>query len=137
MNDSHKVYELTFEVRPSYFYARVQGETIDQRTAIDYLHEVVNKCKKFGHARLLLVRDIPATLSEDEVYFSGTDFAHTGLEDMQIALVDERPENVEALELTILVQNNRGANIQLFEDVKAAEEWLLKDLPHLARLVKA
>lgn len=134
MNGSNKPYELTMVMRPEYIYARVESDTIDQRMVIDYLHEVIDRCKKLDRTRLLLERDIPMALDVDEVYFSGTDFAHTGLEDIKIAVIDHRPENAEHLELTILVQNNRGANIALFDNVSDAERWLLKPLPHLPHL---
>jgi hypothetical protein len=131
MADPNKPYELTLEMRPGYLYAHVRSETTSQAIAVGYLHEIIDRCKKLDRSRLLLERDIPATLGEDEVYFSGTDFAHTGLEDIKIAVIDHRPENAEHLELAILVQNNRGANIQLFDNADEAEAWLLKPLPHL------
>jgi hypothetical protein len=137
MNETLKGYKLVFELRPEYLYAKVQAGAVDQKTAVDYLHEVISKCKKFGHTRLLLERDIPATLAEEQIYFSGTDFAHTGLDEIMIALVDTRPENAEGLELTILVQNNRGANIKLFDNIADAEMWLHKGLPHLVQMERS
>ena len=133
MNEQDKPYKTTLEVRPRYLYARVSSPSTSQAMVVAYLHEIISRCKKLHQTHLLLERDIPAALDEDEVYFSGTDFAHTGLEDMKIAVVDHRPENSEHLELAILVQNNRGANIKLFGDVNDAERWLAKELPHLCK----
>lgn len=134
MHELNKHYELLLEMRPEYLYASIKADTIDQPTVVAYLHEVIAKCKKLGRTRLLIERDIPAALSETEVFFSGTDFAHTGLADMMVAIVDHRPENAEGLELTILVQNNRGANSRLFDNTADAEAWLQKSLPHLAHI---
>lgn len=132
MASFHKEYDLTLEMRPDYLYALVRSDSINQQLVVHYLHEVITTCKKLHRTRLLLERDIPSALNESEVYFSGTDFAHTGLSEMKVAVVDRRPENVDNLELTILVQNNRGANIKLFADIAAAEAWLKKPLPHLS-----
>jgi hypothetical protein len=136
MNQFTKPYDLTLEIRPEYLYARVTSQATSQAMVVAYLHEMIGRCKKLGVTRLLLERDIPTALDESEIYFSGTDFVHTGLEDIKLAIVDERPENTEQLELAILVQNNRGANIQLFPNIEEAEAWLLKSLPHLAHIEK-
>lgn len=134
MNELSKPYELTLEMRPEYLYARVRSKATSQEMVVAYIHEVIRKCKKLNRRRLLLERDIPATLGDKEVFFSGTDFAHMGLADVKIAVVDRRAENIEGLELAILVQNNRGANIMLFDNVPEAESWLVSRLPHLAHL---
>lgn len=124
MNELDKPYDLKLEIRPGYLYARIHSETITPEMTVAYLHEVTDRCHKLGRTRLLVERDIPATLSDADVYFSGTEFAHMGIESIRIAFVDARAENAEHLEFAMLVANNRGGHLKLFKTVPEAETWL-------------
>jgi len=132
MDHADRPFKLTLELRPKYLFANIRSDTIDLATAVTYLNEITECAHKHERVRVLLERDIPATLDESKIYLSGTDFAHSGLGEIRLAVVDRRPENAKSLELAILVQNNRGANIKLFSSIDEAESWLLKPLPHLA-----
>lgn len=125
MNDLTKPYDLIFETRPQYLYARVTSETISPEMVVEYLHEVTEKCRKLAHTRLMIERDIPATLSETDIFFTGTEFAHMGIEAIRIAFVDGRAENTDHLEFAMLVANNRGGHVELFHSVPDAESWLI------------
>lgn len=125
MTEPQKPYQLTFEIRPQYLYARVSCDAINQKIVVDYLHEITGKCRKLGRKHLMIERDIPATLSETDTFFTGTEFAHMGIDKIRIAFVDRREENTEHLEFAMLIVNNRGADLKLFHDPASAEKWLL------------
>ena len=125
MNDLTKPYLLIFETRPQYLYARVTSETISPEMVVEYLHEVTDKCRKLAHKRLLVERDIPTTLSESDIFFTGNEFSNMGIDGMQIAFVDERAANTDHLEFAMLVANNRGGHVELFHNVPDAENWLV------------
>jgi hypothetical protein len=126
MTDANKSYNLTFEIRPKYLFARVASKTITPQMVVSYLHEITEKCQKMGRNRLMIERDIPATISDGDVLFTGTEFAHMGLENIRIAFVDAREENKENLGFAMMVVNNRGADLELFSNVADAEKWLLR-----------
>jgi hypothetical protein len=125
MTSPNKPYSLTFEKRPQYLYVRVASETISQQMVADYLQEITYRCRRTGHTRLMVDRQIPQTLSETETFFTGTQFANMGIDRVKIAFVDERDENREHLEFAMLIANNRGGDMKLFSDADAAEKWLL------------
>lgn len=124
MNEPTKPYELIFETRPQYLYARVTSETISPAMVVDYLHRVTERCHELEQTRLMIERDIPATLSETDIFFTGTEFSQMGIERLRIAFVDERAGNTDHLEFAMLVANNRGAHVELFHNVADAESWL-------------
>jgi hypothetical protein len=126
MTSPNKPYTLTFETRPNYLYVRVASETISPQMVVDYLQEITYRCHRTGQTRLMVHRQIPQTLSETDIFFTGTEFAHMGIDRIKIAFVDERVENREHLEFAMLIANNRGANLKLFADINDAQKWLLR-----------
>ncbi len=124
MSQPESSYDLTFEFRPEYLYVRVEAETVSAESVTAYLHEITQKCAALGRDRLLIERDIPATLSETDTFFTGDEFAHMGIERMRIAFVDHHAENTDHLEFAMLVANNRGGHLELFNNITAAEGWL-------------
>jgi hypothetical protein len=126
MTSPNKPYTLTFETRPDYLYVRVASDTISTQIATDYLHELTYRCHRTGQTRLMVHRQIPQTLSETDIFFTGTEFANMGIDRLKIAFVDERAENRDRLEFAMLIANNRGANLKLFADINDAEKWLLR-----------
>ena len=124
MDPSAKPYELTLEQRPDYMYAHISCGAINSEIVTDYLHQVIDRCHKKHCSRLMIERDIPATLSDTDIFFTGNEFAHMGIEQIRIAFVDSRVENKEHLEFAMLIANNRGANMKLFANAAEAEKWL-------------
>jgi hypothetical protein len=119
-------YRLTFEERPGYLYAKIQADTIDRETALAYLGEVAAKCAELGSHRLLLDRDIPAMMSDADIFFTTKDFADM-MKGKRVAFLNPYMQNTEDLNFSITIATNRGAEFHLHKDLAEAEAWLLKD----------
>lgn len=125
MAAQQKPYQLTFTVHPEYLYADVKGETISAEIIRDYVGEIVAKSEETGKRRILLYRDIPAVLSGGEVFFTVNESlgAFAG---KKLALVNPHAAIDSEIDFGMTVGQNRGGNYRSFNDVAAAEAWLLK-----------
>jgi hypothetical protein len=118
-------YELTLEERPGYLYARVKAATITEEIAQSYLHKVARRCNDLDSTRLLLHRDIPATLPSGIAFFIATEFQSL-IQGIRTAIVDPLVSNREDIDFAVTVANNRGGDYRAFTNDTDAEEWLLK-----------
>ncbi len=121
-----KPYLITFTVNPEYLYADLKGETISAEIIRDYIREIVAKSNETGKHRILLYRDIPAVLSGGEVFFTVSE-SLDALMGKKLALVNPHLAIESAIDFGVTVGQNRGGNYRSFNNVAAAEEWLLKD----------
>jgi hypothetical protein len=123
MTTPTKPFELTFEDRTSYLYARVNAETIDRPNALKYLKEVADRCNDTGCERLMLCRDIPVMLSDADLFFTTTDFLKM-IGTTRVAFVNPHAEIAKEMDFAILIGSNRGGNYKLFNNEFEAETWL-------------
>lgn len=124
-------YKLTFEVHPEHLFARVEASAIDRSTSLEYLSEVSLKCADERRRKLLLERDIPVILDEPVMDSIVEEYIRlcTGV---TIALVNRYADLNSSTEYIIEHLNTRGVNFKYFDNVKAAEEWLLsQSIPDL------
>ena len=122
--DPTKPYELTFESRPDYLYARVSAATIDEETAMSYLREVAAKCRELGCNRLLVERDIPVMLPPGSLYFTTKGFREL-MEGIKVAFVNPHADIDKGITFGVLIATNMGAQFKLQPNIDAAEKWLL------------
>jgi len=125
MTTPSKPYTLTFTVHPDYLYANLTGETTSAEIINDYITEVVAKSNETGKHRILLYRDIPAVLSEGEVFFT-VNQSLEALARKKLALVNPHEAIGGAVDFGITVGQNRGGNYHSFSNVADAEAWLLE-----------
>ena len=118
-------YTLTFEYRPEFLLARVHADSIDEQGIIAYLTEVAEKCIETGSDKVLVVRDIFATLGIANQYHTTTGFIEQ-MRHKKAAFVNPYPFVDDELDFAITVASNRGGNFQLFRDIESAEKWLLR-----------
>jgi hypothetical protein len=119
-------YKLTFEERQGYLYAHVQSDSIDENGIIAYLTEVTNTCLETKSDRVLVVRDITATLGIANQFHTTTDFVER-MTSRKVAFVNPYPFVEDEMAFAITVAKNRGGNFRLFRDIESAEQWLLAD----------
>lgn len=124
MPEVEKPYELVFEERPGYLYARVTADHIDEELSRSYFGEVAAECKKLGATQLLIYRDIPAVLSTAAAYFAATHLLEI-MPDVKTAFVNPYASNEKILHFATTVGVNRGEHHEVFNDEKEAERWLL------------
>lgn len=124
MTDHSHTYQLKFEERPGYLYAVVRSENIDLETALSYLSEVANKCEEINIDRLLLERDVPVMLPAADLFFIANAFLEM-IKGRRVAFVNRHSPIETDMKFLITIGTNRGAHYKLFDDVEAAEKWLM------------
>ncbi len=121
-----KPYNLTFEARPEYLYARVSGERDSYEISRQYWQEIKDECKRIGTSRVLIEENISDNVTAIDAFRMTTEFLQTNFSVIKIAFVDLCPEQGELNKFGELVAINRGVNIKLCKDTTDAETWLLK-----------
>jgi len=126
MTSSDKPYDLTFDERPGYLFAHLQGDTISVEVIRDYIAEIVVKSNATGKQRIMLYRDIPAVLPESQTFFT-VSASLEALRGKKVALVNPHTALDREVEFGVTVGLNRGGNYANFNDVDTAERWLLAE----------
>jgi hypothetical protein len=117
-------YNIEFQVRPGYLYARVQAPVIKREIAYSYLAEIVTKCADLRVKKLVLERDIPAVLDDEEMFAAMDDLVRMS-KGMRVALVNRHISVSRALERIVNLGVGKGADYGYFTDPQDAEKWLL------------
>jgi hypothetical protein len=125
MSNPTQPYELTFEERPGYLYAKISAEIINREMAISYLTEVANRAKGLETERLMIHRDIPEMLPDGILFFVTAEFQQM-IVGIKTAFVNPFLSNEDAFRFAITVGQNRGANYNIFTNDGDAETWLLR-----------
>jgi stage II sporulation SpoAA-like protein len=117
-------YQLTIEERPTYVYARVDGE-LTPANALRFLEDAHAACVKYGRTSVLLDMqlhgpDLPTT----SVYDVISQRARDGSKLSKIAYVPYQGGDPSMATFAETVAINRGVNVRLFDSVAAAERWL-------------
>ena len=120
---TEKQYTLTFEERPDYLYARVEGEHDSYEISRDFWIEIAGECEKRGTRKLLVEENIPEAVSVSEMYAIASELPDRFL-DVSLAFVDPYADQAELNSFGELVAQNRGVRGRFFADVASAEEWL-------------
>jgi hypothetical protein len=119
------IYDLTFEERVGYLYAKVRSTSIDRDVAMAYLTEVAERAKAIKAERLMLHRDIPVMLPDGVLFFVTNEFQQM-IAGIKTAFVNPYLSNAEAFRFAITVGTNRGAYYSVFTNDADAEIWLLR-----------
>lgn len=126
MNDPTLRYQLRFDERPAYLCVKVSAPTIDRESALLYLREVADHCRKISCRSLMLIRDIPVMLRDADLFFTTTDFLKM-IGETRVAFVNPYLPIAAQMDFAILIGKNRGGNYRLFNDEASAEKWLLEN----------
>ena len=118
-------YQLTFESRPEFLYARIAAPSINRSLKLDYLAEVLLKCAQSRCKQILLDRDIPAMVADEEFDKTIEDVVRA-TEDVAIAFVNPHKEIEPNLKRFVSIGKSRGGRFRYFADRESAEKWLLK-----------
>lgn len=124
-NESEKPYRLTFEHRPSYLYAYVEGDEDSYEISAMYWRETASECKTHKYTKVLIVEDIVENGTMAEAYQLSSDLPQMGYLGIKVAFVDKYLEQQELNQFGELTAVNRGINGKVFNDIDEAEKWLL------------
>jgi hypothetical protein len=121
-----KPYLLTLFEREGYVHATVVAPTIDYDLAMEYLADMCDQARSAGHTRVLLERDIPASLDSAATFAVARDSVEF-LRGLKIACLNKYADNEVSLSFAATVASNRGANYKYFASRSEAEAWLLSN----------
>ena len=124
-NDSDKPYRLTFEHRPEYLYAYVEGDEDSYEISATYWREIAEECRANKYTRVLIVEDIVESGTMADAYQLSSELPQMGYMGIKVAFVDKYIEQQDLNQFGELVAVNRGINGKIFNDVDEAEKWLL------------
>ena len=117
-------YQLTIEERPTYVYARVDGD-LNAANALRFLEEAYAACVRTGRSLLLLDMQLHGPdLNTTNVYEVISQRAADGTKLRKIAYVPFQRDDRSMAYFAETVAVNRGVNVRLFESVAAAEQWI-------------
>jgi len=117
-----KPYELTFEERPGYLYVCIRAYELTRAMAMNWVHEVAEKCAETECPRLMIERDVP---TEPSGYALVAINQFVGLRDGPVAIVNRHPAVGDKLKTQIEAGSASGALVAYFTNVQKAEAWLL------------
>jgi hypothetical protein len=126
-DNSQKPYSISFENRPNYLYVYVSGEHDSYEISRRYWQEVAGECARLNASKVLIEEDIAEAVSIGEMYRLATEIPELGFFGIFIAFVDRYIEHHDLNQFGELVVNNRGVFGKIFNDVEAAEKWLLSE----------
>lgn len=126
MTTGNKLFKVSFEERPVYLYAYIEGDLSETETKVDCWDKIIKRCRALEHKRLLVVLDGPGNSSELEAYQSSRRIIDLGLIGLKIAYVDLNAANHSNNQFGELVASNRGAFAKVFTTEAEAEKWLVE-----------
>lgn len=122
---AEKLYNLVFEDRDGYLYASVEGEIDNLDISTQYWREIAEKCKSLDAKKVLIVEDLPGGATVAEVYQVAAELPKMGFYGIKVAFVDRHLDQHELNKFGEVVALNRGLYGKVFNNVPAAEEWIL------------
>jgi len=126
MSAPYQAFELAFEERDGYLYAKITSKAITLERSEEYLSEVMRRCRELDCTRLMIERHIPQTLSNVEAYRLVTTLTDIIPEGLRVAMVDGNSNNRKRLEFGTRAARSQQVDAEIFSTVETAEEWLLR-----------
>lgn len=119
-------YNLGFERRDQYLYARIQADFMDLDTAKRYLREIADRVVNDDYKLLLVERDIPTMPGRGSLYYAVQAFQEY-IGDRRVAFVNVYENIQDEMDFVVLLAKNNGGEFKVFDNVDEAEAWLIKD----------
>ena len=120
---TEKQYTLTFEERPEYLHARVEGEHDSYEISHGFWTDIAAECERLGTTKLIVEENIPEIVSFSEMYNIAADLPDLFF-GVSVAFVDPYADQAELNSFGELVAQNRGVRGRFFADIASAEDWL-------------
>lgn len=124
-DETQDKYRLTFEQRPGYLYAYVEGTEDSYEISREFWQKIADKAAETGASRVLIDENIEMAGSFADVFKLASEIPDMGFGRARIAFVDRFLDQSEINEFGELVAVNRGVNGLVFNDLDSAEQWLL------------
>ena len=115
-------YELTFERRDQYLYARIETEQIDRQDVLDYLAEIIDRAAGARLRRIMIDRAVPVAPANWQDILAILTFH-------RVAIVNNFPAITGELQTKLEVPAHSQLDLKVFDDPREAEKWLLAEDP--------
>lgn len=119
-------YELTFEERPQYLYALIEGEEDSYAISKAFWIEIVEKLKTTDYKKVLIHEKLVDMVSVNDVFQLVSEFPQLGITDYIVAFVDEVLDHKAVNEFGEVLAVNLDLHGKVFNSVERAEKWLLE-----------
>jgi hypothetical protein len=116
-------YQLEFEARDTYLYARLTGKD-SFAASLSYWNEIKDKVQDTGAKKLLVHENLEGEVNEEEMYDLMVDLVRDDFPEVQVAFFDENLNDAAINHLGKMVANNHGANVRIFESLSNARYWI-------------
>lgn len=126
MEETPKLYHLTYEERTGYLYAHVVSEVSGANVLVRWFSEIIPKCRETGVHKVLVQVETAEKLSTSDAFDAATGVIALDVTGIKIAYVDPNPEHLDTNQFGELVAVNRGVQGKVFLTVPEAEAWLLQ-----------
>ena len=119
-------YKLTFDNRETYLYAFITGQD-SFAASLSYWNEMADEVNRLGYTKLLVHEQLEGNVDEGEIFDLIMDLKESALRGVQIAFYDENRDDIPITALGQLIANTRGGAVRLFQNLKAAMNWIEQD----------
>jgi hypothetical protein len=126
MNSSNALFEIQYELRPSYLHARVTAERIDRTTWQSLLSDILMECANHRRKKLLLERANAGNVPQSELLEMMADLLKLN-DATQIAFLNRHLLMAEEIADVVAYGAQMGGSYRCFNSYEAAERWLLED----------
>jgi hypothetical protein len=118
-----KKFELQFDKREVYTHVRIRAERINKVTVLDYLSAIAVTTAQWHTRALLIERDVPMALSDEDMLASWGVFMNTRTK-MRVALLNPHPHLEQYLRRIVSTAKAGSVNAAYFDDLAEAERWV-------------
>ena len=119
-------YSLTFEHRPYYLVAIVEGPEDSLGISLAYWAEIAVECRRHHVSRLLVIEKLKTQSSPEDASVVIAALQNLGFGDIRIAFVDTT-ESVDVMVHAELESRRAGLVAHVFGNELMATRWLLAD----------
>lgn len=126
-NDPNQDYQLIFEQKPGYLFAKVTGDTDSLEISRQFWKEIATEVGRRQPKNLLVWEDFKTMVSTQELFTLVSEICeYQEFHHIRIAFVDEHFEQFNRNKLGEMIATNRGFCCRVCSGFDEAEQWILK-----------
>ena len=118
-------YILTFEHRPHYLFATVQGDHDNYMISTLYWEEISLEIRRTDYKKLLVYEELKTNASRSDAFQAACSFRKEDFPGVRIAFVDRYNEHSPVNDLALQALRNKGLELENFSRIEDAEQWLV------------
>jgi hypothetical protein len=124
--DEIEKYHIVFEERAEYFLACLEAEELSSELIAEYQQKIAHGVQRQRYHRVMIKRDVKHSTTSAELYRIPLMVDSDNYRGIKYAFVDMNAPYTKTYKLAMLHLKGRGFDIEVFGDMRAAENWLLR-----------